>query len=76
LDMLFARGNIGCVRDVVVDGRTISRDGKPTGIDLDSMERELRALYRKSVPQFRALEHAWRPFEGAVSQWFRSQGCC
>ena len=52
------------------------RDGKPTGIDLDSMERELRALYRKSVPQFRALEHAWRPFEGAVSQWFRSQGCC
>jgi cytosine/adenosine deaminase-related metal-dependent hydrolase len=76
LDMLFARGNTGCVRDVVVNGKTISRDGKPTGVDLDSMEIELRALYRKNVPQYHALERAWRPFESAVSQWFRTQGCC
>ena len=76
LDLLFARGNTGCVRDVVVNGRTISRDGKPTGVDLDAMERELRMLYRKNVPQYRALEHAWRPFECSVSEWFRTQGCC
>ncbi len=76
LDLLFARGNTGCVRDVVVNGRTISRDGKPTGVDLDAMERELRMLYRKNVPQYRALEHAWRPFERSVSEWFRTQGCC
>jgi cytosine/adenosine deaminase-related metal-dependent hydrolase len=76
LDLLFARGNTGCVRDVVVNGRTISRNGKPTGVDLDAMERELRVLYRKNVPQYRALERAWRPFEGSVSEWFRTQGCC
>jgi cytosine/adenosine deaminase-related metal-dependent hydrolase len=76
LDMLFARGNTSCVRDVIVNGKTISRDGKPTGVDLDSMEIELRALYRKNVPQYHALERAWRPFESAVSQWFRTQGCC
>jgi cytosine/adenosine deaminase-related metal-dependent hydrolase len=76
LDMLFARGNTGCVRDVVVNGRTISREGKPTGVDLDAMERELRVLYRRNVPQYRALERAWRPFESSVSEWFRTQGCC
>ncbi|MGM4990669.1 amidohydrolase family protein [Tardiphaga sp. 841_E9_N1_2] len=76
IDMLFARGNSSCVRDVVVDGRTISRDGKPTGVDLEVMETELRGLYRKSVPQFKAFERAWAPFESAVSHWFRQQGCC
>lgn len=76
LDMLFARGNSSCVRDVVVGGRTISRDGKPTGVDLEAMESELRGLYRKCVPQFKAFERAWAPFESAVSHWFRQQGCC
>ncbi|MDB5620260.1 amidohydrolase family protein [Tardiphaga sp.] len=76
LTMLFARGNASCVRDVVVNGRTISRDGKPTGVDLDAMEIELRAMYRSNVPRYRELEHAWKPFERAVSQWFCTQGCC
>jgi len=76
IDMLFARGNTSCIRDVVVNGRTISRDGKPTGVDLEAMETELRGLYRKSVPQFKAFERAWAPFESAVSHWFRQQGCC
>lgn len=76
LDLLFARGNTGCVRDVVVGGRVICRGGKPTGIDLGAMEIELRGLYRKNVPQYRALEKAWKPFESAVSNWFRAQGCC
>jgi cytosine/adenosine deaminase-related metal-dependent hydrolase len=76
IDMLFARGNSSCIRDVVVNGRTISRDGKPTGVDLEAMETELRGLYRKSVPQFKAFERAWAPFESAVSHWFRQQGCC
>ena len=76
LDLLFARGNTSCIRDVVVDGRTISRDGKPTSVDLDAMEIELRALYRKNLPRYRDLQHAWKPFESAVSQWFRTQGCC
>ena len=76
LDLLFARGNTSCIRDVVVNGRTISRDGRPTGVDLDAMETELRGLYRKNLPRYRNLEHAWKPFESAVSQWFRTQGCC
>ena len=76
LDLLFARGNTSCVRDVVVNGRAISRDGRPTGVDLAAMETELRGLYRRNVPRYQSLEQAWKPFEHAVSQWFRTQGCC
>jgi len=76
IDMLFARGNSSCVREVVVNGRTICRDGKLTGVDLDAMEAEIRGMYRASVPQFKALERAWKPLEGAITQWFRHQGCC
>jgi cytosine/adenosine deaminase-related metal-dependent hydrolase len=76
LDLLFARGNMACIRDVVVNGRTICRDGQPTGIDLPAMERDLRKMYCAQVPRYSALEEAWRPFEAAVSQWFQTQGCC
>lgn len=76
IDMLFARGNSSCVQDVVVDGRTICHNGKLIGIDLDAMETELRGMYRASVPQFKALERAWKPLESALTQWFRHQGCC
>lgn len=76
IDMLFARGNSSCVREVIVNGRTICRDGKLTGVDLDAMEAEIRGMYRANVPQFRALERAWKPLEGALAQWFRHQGCC
>ena len=34
LQLLFARGNASLVRDVVVDGRTIVREGKVVGVDL------------------------------------------
>jgi amidohydrolase family protein len=76
LDMLFARGNAAFVRDVVVAGRPIVRDGKLTGVDLAAMEIELRGLFRKSVPHFAALEHNWKPFEAALTGWFRAHCGC
>jgi cytosine/adenosine deaminase-related metal-dependent hydrolase len=76
LELLFARGNASLVRDVVVDGRTIVRDGKPTGVDLPAIEQELRGMYRAGVKQFGGLERAWGPLAGALSHWFEEQlGC-
>jgi cytosine/adenosine deaminase-related metal-dependent hydrolase len=76
LELLFARGNASLVRDVVVDGRTIVREGKPTGVDLPAIEQELRGMYRASVRQFGGLQRAWAPLAGALSHWFESQlGC-
>ncbi|GGC79555.1 amidohydrolase family protein [Chelatococcus reniformis] len=76
LDLMFARGNTSCVRDVVVDGRTIVRDGRPTGIDLAAAEAELRARFRAALPRYAALERHWRPFDAALTEWFRSYCGC
>lgn len=75
LDLLFARGNLGCVRDVVVAGRHIVRDGKPTGVELDALEAELRALFRKNAPRYRAMEAAWPALAEATANWFEHAGC-
>jgi hypothetical protein len=76
LQLLFARGNASLVRDVVVDGRTIVRDGNPTGVDLAAIEQELRGMYRDGVKQFGRLERAWAPPAGALGSWFEGQlGC-
>jgi cytosine/adenosine deaminase-related metal-dependent hydrolase len=76
LQLLFARGNASMVRDVVVDGRTVVREGNPTGVDLPVIEQELRGLYRNSVRQFGRLERAWPPLSAALGHWFEQQlGC-
>ena len=49
LDLLFARGNASLLREVVVDGRTIVRDGRCLGVDLPAIETELRDIYRANV---------------------------
>jgi cytosine/adenosine deaminase-related metal-dependent hydrolase len=76
LELLFARGNASVVRDVVVNGRTVVRDGKPTGVDLPAIEQELRGMYRAGVKQFGGLQRAWAPLAGARGGWFEGQlGC-
>jgi cytosine/adenosine deaminase-related metal-dependent hydrolase len=76
LELLFARGNASMVRDVVVDGRTVVRDGKPTGVDLPAIEQELRGMYRAGIKQFGGLERAWGPLAGELGNWFEGQLRC
>ncbi len=76
LQLLFARGNAALVRDVVVDGCTIVREGKVVGVDLPAIERQLRGMYREGIEQFGGLRRAWAPLEGALGSWFEAQlGC-
>ena len=75
LDLLFARGNTACVRDVVVAGREIVRDGRPTGIELERCEAELRGLLRQNLPRYRALQAALPALTAAATTWFESS-CC
>jgi cytosine/adenosine deaminase-related metal-dependent hydrolase len=76
LELLFARGNASMVRDVVVDGRTIVSEGRPTGVDLPAIEQELRGMYRDGVKQFGGLQRAWAPLAGTLGNWFEGQlGC-
>jgi hypothetical protein len=66
---------MGCVREVLVAGRTIVRDGRVTGIDLEAAETELRQLYRANLPRYRALQASWPALEAAVGNWFGQHGC-
>ncbi len=47
--LLFARGNASLVKEVVVAGKTIAKDGACMGVDLPAIEQELRAMYRVNV---------------------------
>lgn len=74
--LLFARGNASLVRDVVVAGKTIVRDGRCSGVDLPAIERELRAMYRANVGRLTGFQRAWQPLSELVSGWFAQQlGC-
>jgi cytosine/adenosine deaminase-related metal-dependent hydrolase len=75
LDLLFARGNAACVREVVVAGRQIVREGEPTGIDLRALQAELRSLFRRNLPAFQAMQSAWPALARATESWFEHQGC-
>ena len=76
LDLLFARGNMAHIREVVVAGRTIARDGMPTGVDLPAIERDLAARYRKNLGGYADFLAAWTPLEGAVATWFQDRCGC
>ena len=64
------------VRDVVVDGRTIVREGKVVGVDLPAIEQELRGMYRAGVRQFGGLQQAWGPLARELRGWFEGQVGC
>lgn len=77
-DLLFARGTASHVRDVYVAGNRIVADGAVTGIDLDAVETELRALYRANSRRFAALDLAWPHLRNGIEHWFAARGmqCC
>jgi cytosine/adenosine deaminase-related metal-dependent hydrolase len=76
VDLLFARGNASMVRDVVVDGQTIVRDGRCTTVDLDGIEQELRGMYRTSAGQLAPFQRAWPALSASLQDWFETQMHC
>jgi cytosine/adenosine deaminase-related metal-dependent hydrolase len=49
LDLLFARTTQRHVRELIVAGRTVVRDGKLTGIDMDPLREDLMARLRAGI---------------------------
>jgi cytosine/adenosine deaminase-related metal-dependent hydrolase len=78
MTLLFARGNASLVKDVVVAGKTIVRDGICAGVDLPAIERELRTMYRyrANLGQFANLQRMWQPLSEQLAGWFETQLCC
>jgi cytosine/adenosine deaminase-related metal-dependent hydrolase len=77
VDLFFARASTKHVKQVIAAGRHIVVNGTLVGIDLDAVEADLRARYRKSVGRFHDLGAAWPHFEAAMARWAdRYMGCC
>ncbi|MCA1380733.1 MULTISPECIES: amidohydrolase family protein [Bradyrhizobium] len=74
--LLFARGNASLVKEVVVAGRTIARDGVCTGVDLPAIERESRAMYRANVGKLDSFRRMWPSLSDRLRGWFEQQLTC
>lgn len=70
IDLLFSRGNASVVRDVVVAGRTIVKDGIVLGVDQRRLEDELGRRYKAGLSRHDRLQHSWPAIETAISRWF------
>ncbi|MFB6449688.1 amidohydrolase family protein [Bradyrhizobium tunisiense] len=76
MDLLFARGNASLVREVVVAGKAIVRDGVCAGVDLPAIEQELRGMYRTNAGKFVNFQRMWLPLSERLSGWFERQLTC
>ncbi|TFW61566.1 amidohydrolase [Bradyrhizobium sp. MOS001] len=76
MELLFARGNASLVKEVVVAGKTIAKDGACMGVDLPAIEQELRAMYRANVGKLSNFQRMWPPLSVRVSGWFEQQLTC
>ncbi|MFK4508237.1 amidohydrolase family protein [Bradyrhizobium daqingense] len=74
--LLFARGNATLVKEVVVAGKTIVRDGVCAGVDLPAIEQELRAMYRANVGKLDSFRRMWPPLGERLGAWFEQQLTC
>ncbi|MGD0722756.1 MAG: amidohydrolase family protein [Roseiarcus sp.] len=77
VDLVFARATMAHVARLLVAGREIVRDGRPTGVDLEAAQAELRAEYRTKMPAKAPFLAAWNSLEAAAEQFYRGlAGCC
>lgn len=76
LALLFARGNMSHISEVICAGRVLMRDGVIQGVDLPAVETELRGLYRKAMPGHAAFIAGWGRLEREVKGWFGTHCGC
>ena len=76
LDLLFARTTARHIREVIVAGRSIVRDGRVTGIDFPAMRAELMDRLRSGLQENAGLANALGELEGAIAAHFETQPPC
>src|SRR5262249_9565853 len=76
-DLLFARMSARYIRELIVAGRTIVRDGRVIGVDLNALAAELIAGLRADIGQSDALAAALPALERAIADHHvREHPCC
>ena len=75
LDLLFARSTARHIKELIVGGRTVMRDGQVPGIDLPAMNEDLLARFRHGIAQNATLAAALPALERVVRDHFEIP-CC
>jgi cytosine/adenosine deaminase-related metal-dependent hydrolase len=75
LDLLFARSTARHIKELIVAGKTIVRDGRVLGIDHAAMNEDLLACFRHGIAQNATLAAALPDFERVVRDHFETP-CC
>jgi 5-methylthioadenosine/S-adenosylhomocysteine deaminase len=75
LDLLFARSTARHIKELIVGGRTVVRDGRVPGIDHAAMNEDLLARFRHGIAQNSTLAAALPHLERAVRDHFETL-CC
>jgi hypothetical protein len=76
LDLLFARATARHIREVIVAGRSIVRNGRVTGIELPAIRTELMDRLRSGLQENADLANALGELEGAIAAHFETQPPC
>ena len=75
-DLLFSRSAMRHIKELIVGGRTVTRDGNVLGVDYPTMRDELLARLRSSMSQNAALRGALRELEHAVAKHYQNDAPC
>jgi cytosine/adenosine deaminase-related metal-dependent hydrolase len=75
LDLLFARSTARHIKELIVAGKSIVRDGRVLGIDFPAMREDLLARFRHGIAQNATLAVALPELERAVRDHFETP-CC
>jgi cytosine/adenosine deaminase-related metal-dependent hydrolase len=75
-DLLFSRSAMRHIRELIVGGRTVTRDGNVLGVDYPGLRDELLARLRSTMAHSPALPPALRELEHAVTKHYQSDAPC
>jgi cytosine/adenosine deaminase-related metal-dependent hydrolase len=77
LDLLFSRATARHIREVIVGGRTIVRDRRVLGVNLEASRREVLAQMRAGMSANRTLATAMPALDRAIAHCFEpDHPCC
>jgi cytosine/adenosine deaminase-related metal-dependent hydrolase len=76
LDLLFSRATARHIREVVIGGRTIVRDGRVQGVDLPAIRQEVLSRMRSGIKENAALISALSTLDDAIAHHYVSDSHC
>jgi cytosine/adenosine deaminase-related metal-dependent hydrolase len=76
IDMLFSRATARHIRELIVGGRTIVKDGRISGIDLGAIRHEVLSQMRSGMADNATLVSALSALEEAIARHYLAEPHC